>query len=611
MNDKTELLDNERQLSFDAGAVDIEARTIQVRFSSEYPVRTRHNGEIVDEILNHDAASCDLGRLRDGAPVLVDHDKDFDGQIGVVENAQIDADKSGRAVVRLSKVEPRAERLLHDAADGIRRNVSCHYKIHQYRMDRSGEIPKLIATRWEPTEITFTPVGADPTAQVGRADQGKTFPEEITMSDDKKDDSLDGKRIEIDVDQERQKARRAETARVREITATGKRFDCDDLAEKAIGDEWSADKFNRRCLDLVAERQDEKPVSQLGLTKTEVSEYSLLRAARAFHNGDFKNAGFEFECSRAISDEVGKEPNGFYVPFEIQAARTDRRGQKIVEYDGQRVMTVGSATGGGYLVGTDHLASSFIDLLRARALMGRLNARFLPGLIGNVDIPRLDGGIAFNWVTEDADATPDDAVLGTLAMAPKTVVGEVPISRRLLKQSAPSVEAMLLDDMAQGATLAIDLAAFEGSGAAGQPTGIVNTSGVGTSTIAAPGAPTFVEVVEFETDVLSANALGGTLAYCVTAPVQGSAKTTFIDSGSGIRLMQNREMNGYPVQVSTQLAANSIVFGNYEDVIIGMWGVLDVEPDKAEKAASGGLVLRVFQDIDIGVRHAGSFSVNA
>ena len=42
-----------------------------------------------------------------------------------------------------------------------------------------------------------------------------------------------------------------------------------------------------------------------------------------------------------------------------------------------------------------------------------------------------------------------------------------------------------------------------------------------------------------------------------------------------------------------------------------MWGILDVMPDTAAKAASGGLVLRVFQDVDIAVRHAESFCINA
>lgn len=279
--------------------------------------------------------------------------------------------------------------------------------------------------------------------------------------------------------------------------------------------------------------------------------------------------------------------------------------------EAQRVMVTTTGSAGGFLVGTDHLAGSFIEILRQESILGSLGARMLPGLVGDVDIPRLDTGATFEWLTEDEDHTPADAVLGQVTLAPKTVSGAIPISRRMLKQSSPSVEQLLMGDMGQGAASAIDIAGFQGSGAAGQPTGIVNTTGVGTVTVTTPGQPDHDDIVEFETDVAGANALRGMLSYVSTAPVMGHLKTTAIDAGSGRFLLDGGQVNGYGFRVNTAFAANQILFGNFEDVVIGMWGVLDVEPDKAAKAASGGLILRVFQDIDIGVRHAGSFSKNA
>jgi len=96
-----------------------------------------------------------------------------------------------------------------------------------------------------------------------------------------------------------------------------------------------------------------------------------------------------------------------------------------------------------------------------------------------------------------------------------------------------------------------------------------------------------------------------------TSPIIGGLKTTSKDSGSGLFLMEGGQMNGYQVVRRDGIAAKRIVFGNWSDVLIGMWGVLDVMPDRAAKAASGGLVLRVFQDIDVAVRHAESFCINA
>ena len=587
-----------RDLSFEKKTIDVENRTVEVRFSSEFPVKRYIDGVVGDEVLDHNPQSVNLGRLNDGGPVLLDHDARE--HVGIVERASIDADRVGRALLRFGK-SALASEVFNDVTDGIRRSISVGYRVHKYVSEKIGDGLVFRAVNWEPYEITFTSVPADPTAQVGREAENLIKTEVITMEPEtaktpEKVPALDTKR-------ELETIRRKEIDRSDNIRAIGEKYDCEDVAREAIRDGVSEDNFNKMVLDRIAEKQaNAKPVTQIGLNNGEVQRYSLMRAINAAFNNDWSKAGFEREASIAIEDELQRAPQGFYIPFEIQSAMYQKQ---------QRVMTVGTDADGGYLKGTDHMAGSFIELLRANALMGQLNARFLPGLTGDIDIPRLDGGVAFNWVTEDADATPDDATLGTVAMAPKTVVGEVPISRRLLKQSAPSVEAMLMDDMAKGAALAIDLAAFSGTGASGQPTGVTATAGIGATSIASfatTGYPTFAEIVAFETDVLTANALNGTLAYCTTAAISGSMKTTAKDAGSGMFLLERGEANGYPVHVSTQLAAKTILFGNFEDVIIGLWGVLDVEPDKAEKAASGGLVLRVFQDVDIGVRHAGSFS---
>ncbi len=596
-----------RKMDIDFDGIDVKKRLVPVKFSSEQPVPRWRAGRRGLEVLDHSSDAADLGRLNDGANVIMDHD-DRD-VVGVVEHAQIDPDRAGRALLRFGKGK-RANEIFQDVVDKVRTSVSFGYIVKKFEIEERGGETFFNVTKWMPFEITFTSIPWDPTAKVGRsaAEEFNNFESEVIMSKEKNDDK-GGVQVsdpeKVDVGDIQQRARREELDRVKNIRAAGERFDCVELAQRAIDDEISVDDFNIKVLEHIADkRKVDTPKTQIGMTRPELGEYSLMRAINAHVERDWSGAGFEAECSRAIEDAVGKSPNGFFVPYEVQQGATTEDVQ-------QRVMTVGTDTAGGYLRATNLLASSFIELLRARVLLGRLNARVLPGLVGNVDIPRLDGGVAFNWVDEEGDATPDDATLGILQLSPKTVVGEVPISRRLLKQSTPSVEAMLMDDMAKGAALAIDLAGFQGSGAAGQPTGVFNTTGVGTVTIAAAGNPTRAEMIEFETDVLNANALMGTLGYVCTAPVQGNMKNRNIDTGSGKFLMEGGQVNGYDVNISTQLAANSIGFGNWEDVVMGMWGVLDIEPDKAEKAAAGGLVLRVFQDVDIGVRHAGSFSVNA
>jgi len=87
----------ERTFTIQSRAVDDEARTVEISFSSEEPYE-RYFGS---EVLSHNPQSVRLARLNGGAAVLVNHDSG--DQVGVVDSARIDDDMKGRAVIRFSK----------------------------------------------------------------------------------------------------------------------------------------------------------------------------------------------------------------------------------------------------------------------------------------------------------------------------------------------------------------------------------------------------------------------------------------------------------------------------------------------------------------------------
>src|SRR5688572_12461904 len=102
-----------RELQVDRAGIKEDARTIELSFSSELPGEQFFGTEILD----HNATSVRMQRLKNGAPLLVNHDKN--DQVGVVERAEISPDKRGRAVVRFGK-SARAEEIWTDVRDGIR-----------------------------------------------------------------------------------------------------------------------------------------------------------------------------------------------------------------------------------------------------------------------------------------------------------------------------------------------------------------------------------------------------------------------------------------------------------------------------------------------------------
>ena len=532
--------------------------------------------------------------------------------VGVVERVWIDSDRKGRVLVRFGK-GARATEIFDDVKDGIRCHVSVGYSILEAFVEKrgeDGEADTVRVTDWEPFEVSFVSVPADASVGVGRSrepnetqnessplEEGFFIPEkkERTMSEANEVTAQEAAPAKaVDVQAVTNQARENERSRISKINSIGERFGKTELASEYIKNDKSVADFRSAVMDQMNPETETVPASQLDMTASEVRNYSVMKAVRAAISGDWSGAGFERECSLAIADKTGKEARGFYLPYNIQTRAS-----------------VGAATGGATLVGTDHLGGSFIDNLRANSLMGQLGATFLTGLVGNVDVPRKDGSSAFYWLDEDEDVTASDLVLGSVGLTPKTVAGSIPMTRRLMKQSSPDIEALVLADLTRGASLAIDKAAFIGTGANGQPTGIFGQAGVNTATVADAGnAPTWAELVAFETALADDEALEGSLHYVTTPTLRGALKTTPKDAGSGLFLMENGEANGYPVHSASQLAAGQSVLGNFNDVLIGMWGVLDIMPDQAAKAASGGLVLRVFQDVDVAVRHPESFCIS-
>lgn len=593
----------QRSYALDRQSVDTEARTVDLAFSSETRDVERWFGL---EVLDHSPGAVRLARLSDGGPLLMDHDPR--DQVGVVENVSVSADRRGRAVVRFGN-SARAQEIFHDVQDGIRRHVSVSYRVHAMVLEsREDEAEVYRVTDWEPLEISLVSVPADHSVGVGRSagEEHEIEVQDMTKKVEGQENppaaeprDNPGTTPKVDVRQIENDVRERELKRISDLESIGTRYakwGGQDLAREMISKGKGVEDLRAAILERLPRSDEagsgEAPATALDLNQREVQQYSLMRAIRAAAKNNWKEAGFELECSQAIAEQLGREARGFFVPFEVQG----------------RAMSKATT---GDLVGTDHMAGAFIDILRPNSVVMSLGATTLTGLVGDVDIPAQEGTSTFYWLGDDADVTDSDVDMRTVSLSPTTVAGSVPISRRLMKQSAPSVEMLIQRDLAIGAALAIDLAALQGTGANDQPTGVVNTTGVSTQAVSTAGAPTWTELVGFETKVNTENALMGSLAYVTTAPVIGNLKTTAKDAGSGQFLMDGGQANGYPVAQRNGIAANRIIFGNWSDVLVGMWGVLDVMPDPAAKAASGGLVLRVFQDVDVAVRHAQSFCINS
>jgi HK97 family phage major capsid protein len=625
--------------------IDIEKRTVRLSFSSELPYE-RYWGV---ETLSHDSSAVNLARLRGGAhPLLMDHDSR--DQIGKVNDAWIGTTKKGEAEVRFGK-SPRAEEIFQDVVDGIRSLVSVGYWIHDMQLTKSGdEGDEWTVTNWEPMEISIVSIPADPSVGVGRgAEQAhvrslidlrkpqiKEIP--VDVKDKTETNGLDIK--VIDVEKERSSASAAERQRNRDIRTLGEKFNKRAEAEAAIDSGEAYEAFREKVFgDLeksgtlrLAESTD------IGLTKKETQQFRFTKliAATMFPDDASvrKIAGFEIECARAAADkreDVRTDRSGaFTIPSDVLSAPlamnqmdAARAVELMVARYGaqQRDLLVGTPTAGGNLVATNLLGSSFIELLVNQMSVTQMGATMITDLSGNVAIPRQTSGSIGYWVGENLAPTESQAAFDQVAMTPKTIGAFSDYSRRLLLQSSITVESFVRMDIARTIGLGIDYGALWGPGTANNVRGVGNTVGIGSVAGGVNGlAPNWDLIVALETAVEVANARFGSLGYLTNGKVRGKLKTTQQFTGTnGVPIWQNDQINGYKAVTSQQVPSNltkgtstgvcsAILFGNWADLIIGMWGGLDILIDPYSQSTSGTKRVVALQDVDVAVRQLGSFA---
>jgi len=563
---------------------EVEERTFEFPFSSEYPV-ARYFG---NEILSHEGKAADLSRLNDGAPLLFNHNPDR--VIGVVERAYIDGNKRrGYARVRFSR-NPFAQEILSDVKDGVLRNVSFGYSIDKMEERGSGD---FVATAWSPYEISVVSVPADPGVGIGRSLEDDNAASAAPTPDPIP--SMENTTPDLAV--VRAEAAEAERARISDITSLCTKHGMEDLGRQMVESGRSIDEARAAVLDKfnIPQETVTMQAADIGLSEKESRSFSFLRAINYLSNPTDRSAreaaAFEIEASEAAAAKLGRQSRGITIPQDVL----------------RRDLNVGTASAGGNLVATELDAGSFIDLLRNASALDQAGATVLTGLTGNVAIPRQSGAATAYWVAESGSPTESQQTVDQVSLVPRTVAAYTDFSRRLMIQSSIDVENMVRSDLASVIALKIDAAGLYGTGSNSEPLGLKNTTGIGTVDFAA-AAPTFTEVVDLESDVATANALLGTPVYLMNAAMRGNLKTTKKDAGSGIFIMENGEVNGYRGVLSNQVASGDLWFGNFADLIIGYFSGLDLMVDPYTHSTSGTVRVVAMQDCDIAIRHPESFS---
>lgn len=609
-----------RSADLSRAEIDEQNRTIVVAFSSEQSVQRSFGLEV----LSHAPQDVDLSFLASGrAPLLLEHERE--DQIGVVERAAIDADGVGRAVIRFSKGKD-GEEIFQDVLDGVRTNISVGYTITGQRIEQDAMGNNIVYCQWKPKEISIVSIPADETVGVGRAeDEVATESQSInnnengsqsvnetigsqseqTTSDSqianevtteaeiadltntaqRSDQSIKGKNtMTIETQFDADSIRSAERARVSEITSIAKRFDAEDVATQFVADGRSVDEFRAAVLEKMSKAPAVRSTATIGLTEKEAEEFSLSRAISAVVSGDWSEAGYELECSRAAAKAQGKlqTRSNIFVPAEV-----------LTRAAGANAVT---AAGNPSLVNRTKVG--FMDVLFNNTIAQRLGVQYMTGLNGVIELPKFTSAVQARFVDEGQDGTIDAITSGVVELKPRTLVALAELTRSMVLNGT-AMEQRIQAQLQKAVATKIDAAVFEA---------ILAETGIAWGTLGAGGLD-YAAIRGLIKDVEVANALNDMAMFAFDPLVGNALATTVKDTNTaGIYLRaDDGSVAGYQTASSNHVGSN-IIFGDFSNVTVGNWSTLELAIDDSTKFASGGFLLRAITDIDVAVTRPEAFA---
>lgn len=221
-----------------------------------------------------------LERFNNGAPVLMDHDNSsVVGQLGVVDSARVVGGEL-RAKVRFSTREE-FQPLITDIKNNIIRNVSVGYKTHvREELDERDNGARVFrSTDWEPHELSFVTIQADPDAGTRKDEQKyicKIIEKEDSMENKAAEQGTENralggcetetKKVEapkVDLDKIRSEAIATERTRVSNIRKACEQAGLKDTCDSFIEAGSSIDEVRKTLLEQLAKRDMEKPVQNI------------------------------------------------------------------------------------------------------------------------------------------------------------------------------------------------------------------------------------------------------------------------------------------------------------------------------------------------------------
>lgn len=337
------------------------------------------------------------------------------------------------------------------------------------------------------------------------------------------------------------------------------------------------DSYKEKIEALNAELRDIENELNKPIKNMEKTEFRLLKAIRDIANNREMDEATKGVCERGVN--------------EMRKAGVSYAGQIQLPMEERADVTIANDNA---IVGTDIVG--IISPLRAKNVLIGAGARFLSGLVGDVQLPVMGAGNVA-WEGETATAPDAGYTFSAVKLSPKRLTAYVDVSKQFLNQDSVSAEMLIREDLVNAINSKLEqtiLGAEQGTTT--QPAGIFYNGGTALTALT-----NYKSIAKLESQVDAANTFGEK-KYIIGLGAKATLRTTGKGANGGdSMILANGEIDGTPVFATSNTGNLNVAYGDWSMVAIGQWGAIDlvVDPYTVAKEGKVRLVVNAYFDAKV------------
>ncbi|EPA2040074.1 phage major capsid protein [Escherichia coli] len=604
-----EMKNQKRELTEPLQAINTESRTIEVAFCSETPVEREINGQIYNEILLCGSSNADLTRLNNNGAVLFNHNRD--DLIGAVVDARVDADRVGRATLRISSTANDEWEMIQE---GVLTHISIGYNINDYQIDGNN----IYVTNYEIYEISLVTVPADPTVGVGRSMDSQLELKSLN----KEGETIQEGQMDMDNPENEKESIVDSTEEVNETIEEA-------LVEPSVeyAEEIKQEFSDEELLEIISTRPDllnkvhgEEPESINSTEDTErVRELEALGkvlnidVSEAIETGisisDFKRQLNDIKQNPLHDKEIKEMDNKNLLKDMVRAIKTgDKSALEAYErgingFVRAAVPSTNTTTAAGVVA--DDLQDQYIPELLKISALGELNTTVYSGLAGRgtLSIPKAAGVSPVFKFYGEAEAQDDSIASFTkVTLSPKAFGGAIPLSKQAIL-TAPNIESFVQSELLRYAAQGLEQNVMDKVVAAAP---VFNVETAGSITLEdVQGA--VAKLAQANVDMRGVKAVMNAKTLSTLRQIAVLDNTAAKAMVEGYRSTEMWLADEVRVVISEFVADGTILMGDFSNVILANWEGQEVDYDDTSYRSSNTIVYRVWDYSDIALAHSEAF----